>query len=86
MRVGIVKEFLNFTYSALPDVYGQLSFDPQYSKHKFEVIVGWQNHRAWFHKNDYHKIKIICINKKFTCFFTSIDSVSKSLIIFQKNK
>jgi hypothetical protein len=62
------------------------SFDPQYSKHKFEVMVGWQNHRAWFQKNDYHKMKIICINKKFTCFFTSIGSVSKSLIIFQKKK
>jgi hypothetical protein len=49
-------------------------------------MVGWQNHRAWFQKNDYHKIKIICINRKFACFFISIDSVSKSLIIFQKNK
>jgi hypothetical protein len=49
-------------------------------------MVGWQNDRAWFQKNDYHKIKIICINKKFTCFFKSIDSVSKSLIIFQKKK
>jgi hypothetical protein len=62
------------------------SFDPQYSKHKFEVMMSWQNHRAWFQKNDYHKIKIICINKKFTCFFISIDSVSKSWLIFQKKK
>jgi hypothetical protein len=62
------------------------SFDSQYSKHKFEVMVGWQNDRAWFQNNDYHKIKIICINQKSTCFFISIDSVSKSLIICQKNK
>jgi hypothetical protein len=28
------------------------SFDPQCSKHKFEVMVGWLNqYRAWFQEN-----------------------------------
>jgi hypothetical protein len=37
-----------------------------------------------FKRMNYHKIKILFINKEFTCFFMSIDSASKSSIVFQK--
>jgi hypothetical protein len=75
-------------YSALTDFYGKLHLIP--NAQNISLKSWWVGkiciEHGWFQKNDYHKIKIIWINKKFKSFFISIDCVSKSLIIFQKNK
>jgi hypothetical protein len=65
----VTQSIIGGMYSAIPDVYGQLHLIPNTQNISLKSWWVGKNHRAWFEKNDYHKIKIICINKTIYKFF-----------------